>query len=186
MKVICISGKAGAGKDLFASILREHLEHSHNRKVLIIHYADLLKFVCQKFFGWNGEKNKSGRTLLQYVGTDVVRAKDENFWVDFLVKMLTFFEDQWDVVLIPDARFPNEIERMKALKYVSHVRVVRDNRKALTEEQESHASETALDHYPCDLVVENNGSVQDLVQFVEFSEELHWIAECVPRQMTGR
>ena len=48
MKVLCISAKARHGKDTAAEIIKEYLE-SLNKKVLIIHYADLLKFVCSAF-----------------------------------------------------------------------------------------------------------------------------------------
>ena len=45
-KVICISAKARHGKDTAAEILKEYLEHKGQR-VLITHYADLLKFICR-------------------------------------------------------------------------------------------------------------------------------------------
>ena len=49
MKVICISGKAQNGKDTTANILKGFMEHD-NYKVRIIHYADLLKFICRSIF----------------------------------------------------------------------------------------------------------------------------------------
>lgn len=57
MNVILISGKARSGKDSFANALSEILQ-SKNKKVLITHYADLLKYVCRQFFNWNGEKDE--------------------------------------------------------------------------------------------------------------------------------
>ena len=66
MKVICISGKARHGKDTLAGILKTHLEDQGN-KVLIAHFGDLVKYICEKFFDWNGQKDEEGRTLLQYV-----------------------------------------------------------------------------------------------------------------------
>lgn len=56
-KVICISGKAQHGKDTTATILKAALE-GRNNKVLIFHYADLLKYLCKEYFGWNGEKDE--------------------------------------------------------------------------------------------------------------------------------
>ena len=83
MKVILISGKAQHGKDTLAGMLKNHLEDKSYR-VLIAHYGDLVKYVCEKFFNWDGNKDEAGRTLLQYVGTDVVRKQNENFWAGFI------------------------------------------------------------------------------------------------------
>lgn len=57
MNVILISGKARSGKDSFANALSKILQ-SKDKKVLITHYADLLKYVCRQFFDWNGEKDE--------------------------------------------------------------------------------------------------------------------------------
>ena len=57
MKIICISGKAGHGKDYTANLLKEELE-ARGYSVLITHNADLLKYICKTFLGWNGEKTK--------------------------------------------------------------------------------------------------------------------------------
>ena len=45
MKVITISGKAQNGKDTTAGLLKAALE-ADGYKVLITHYADLLKYIC--------------------------------------------------------------------------------------------------------------------------------------------
>lgn len=65
MKVICISGKARHGKDTLAGILDEHLK-ANGHRVLIAHFGDLVKYICEKFFAWDGAKDEKGRTLLQY------------------------------------------------------------------------------------------------------------------------
>ena len=51
MKVITISGKAQNGKDTTAGLLKAALE-ADGYKVLITHYADLLKYICKQFFGY--------------------------------------------------------------------------------------------------------------------------------------
>ena len=101
MKVITISGKAQNGKDTTAGFLKDALE-ADGYSVLITHYGDLLKYICQKFFNWNGEKDEKGRSLLQYVGTDVIRAEQPDFWVGFVSNILDLFPDTWDYVLIPE------------------------------------------------------------------------------------
>lgn len=72
MKIISISGKAQSGKDTTAALLKEVLE-TDGYTVLIAHYADLLKYICKTFFGWNGVKDEAGRQMLQYIGTDSAR-----------------------------------------------------------------------------------------------------------------
>ena len=163
MKVFCISGKAQHGKDTTATLLKEILE-SGGGSVLIAHYGDLVKYVCKAFFGWDGKKDEHGRSILQYVGTDIVRRQNEDFWVGFIRDMLRFFDGQWEYVLIPDTRFPNEVEAMREAGFdVTHIRVKRENFKSpLTEEQQKHRSETALDDYPADQYVNNNGTISDL------------------------
>lgn len=161
MKVICISGHAQHGKDTAARFMRDAL--FGECKVLTVHYADLLKYICSQFFGWDGRKDCEGRTLLQYVGTDIVRKKRPDFWADFVSDILTMFNGFWDYVLIPDCRFPNEIERMKECGFdVTHVHIVRENfNSPLSEEQKKHPSETALDGYPADYILHNDGALSD-------------------------
>ena len=164
MKVICISGKAGSGKDAFGNMLKEQIE-KRGYGVLITHYGDLLKYMCKTLFDWNGEKDKAGRYLLQKVGTDIVRAKKPDFWVKYVSDILHMFSDQWDYVIIPDARFENEIDVLRNDPFFS-VTTIRMERElaedALTEEQKEHASETELDDYPFDYYVYNKGSLDDL------------------------
>ncbi len=163
MKVITISGKAQNGKDTTAGFLKDALE-ADGYSVLITHYGDLLKYICQKFFNWNGEKDEKGRSLLQYVGTDVIRAEQPDFWVGFVSSILDLFPDTWDYVLIPDCRFPNEVNTLKSCGFdVTHLRVVRDGFESpLTPEQQNHPSETALDDTEPDYTIHNNGTLGDL------------------------
>lgn len=167
MKVICIAGKAQHGKDTTAKMMREILEDK-GYCVLITHYADLVKYICKTFFGWNGEKDEYGRTLLQKVGTDIVRTQRPDFWVDFIVDVLKLFDGQWDFVLIPDCRFPNECDRIKAEFDAQILRVNRNNYATnLTEKQQKHPSEVSLDTYDFDAYIENDGTEDGLYKIVK-------------------
>lgn len=173
MKIVCISGHARNGKDTTAEILRNVL-WSRGKRVLITHYADLLKFMCEKLFSWDGKKDEHGRHILQYVGTDIIRAQRPDFWVDFIIQELELFGDNWDYVLIPDCRFPNELERLKEEGHdVIHLRVSRPSTEELTKDQAAHPSETALDHSVPDYLIVNDGSLVDLtgmvLRFVAFA-----------------
>lgn len=170
MKIITISAKARHGKDYTASTIKEELEKQGYR-VLIYHYADLLKWICKTFFGWNGKKDVEGRTMLQYVGTDVIRSHNPNYWVEFVRDFLDMFRDEWDYVILPDTRFPNEIEVLREMYDVLSLKVVRpDFDNGLTEEQKQHVSETALDNYNFDNTLINTGDTlydEIVVDFVE-------------------
>ena len=163
MKVVLISGKAQNGKDTFASILNEQLKND-GKRVLITHYADLLKYICRNYFGWDGNKDERGRQMLQYVGTDVIRKQNPSLWVDFVAMMLGYFHENWDYVIIPDCRFPNEVSTMVDNGFdVVHVRITRpDFISPLTEEQQKHPSEIALDDTAPDYYIENKGTLKDL------------------------
>lgn len=172
MKVILISGKARHGKDITAEIMKNELSAAGNR-VLVTHYADLVKYVCKEFFDWDGNKDEKGRTLLQYVGTDVVRNKTPDYWVNFIADILDFFGENWDYVIIPDCRFPNEIERMKACYECVHLRVRRESFDSiLTSVQQNHPSETALDDCEPDFWIDNNGTKEELkIKVTEWIKE---------------
>ena len=163
MKGFVISGSAQHGKDTTASFMKEELERA-GYTVLITHYADLLKYICKQYFDWNGEKDEDGRTLLQYVGTDIIRRNDPDFWVNFIISMLKFFGDRWDYVLIPDTRFPNEIIGLRSAGFqVVHIQVVRSGfEDSLTDEQREHVSETALSNVKPTFCFYNDGGLSDL------------------------
>ena len=163
MKVITISGKAQNGKDTTAGLLKAALE-ADGYKVLITHYADLLKYICK------------------HVGTDIIRQKCPDYWVGFVTSILELFPNEWDYVLIPDCRFPNEIDYLKEAGLDTvNLRVVRkDFKSPLTPEQQAHPSETALDDVEPDYYITNNGSLTDLKRNV-----IDWLVEYLgSHQMT--
>ena len=176
IKIFAVSGKAQHGKDTFANILYEELTNK-GYKVLLTHYADLLKYICKAFFDWDGEKDDKGRHILQYVGTDVVRKECPDYWARFVRDMIDLFGENWDYVIIPDTRFPNEIEVLKEhYQKVEHIRVVRPNfTSTLTEEQLNHPSETSLDNSIPDVIIRNEGAIEHLREFAkEYAEYGRW------------
>lgn len=151
MMILPIAGKAGHGKDTFAVMLKEELEKL-NKRVLILHYADYVKMCASLYYGWDGKKDEKGRSLLQWLGTDFVRSYDSNFWVDTVIRLISVFQNEFDVFLIPDARMLNEI--MLPYDDCWDICIKRFNEDGtdyrnplMTEEQLRHESETALDDY---------------------------------------
>lgn len=177
MKIILISGKAQNGKDTTANILKEKLEQKNN-KVLITHFGDLVKFICEKYFDWDGQKDERGRAILQRIGTNVIREQNPDYWVDFVINLLSILEEEgkWDYVLIPDARFHNEIQKFEDKKDwdVVSVRVNRLNfTSTLTQEQKNHPSETALDDYVFDYVIYAENGIDKLE--IEVDKFINWL-----------
>lgn len=171
MKVILISGKSGSGKDTFASFAREELKN-RNLRILTIHFADMVKEYAKLYYNWDGNKDKQGRQLLQYIGTDMVRKYYPNYWAELVAKFIAAAgkNDDFDVVLIPDLRFLNEYKKVK--KYNKDCITIRINKlnddgtfifnPTLTEEQNQHPSECELDDYCCDYMINNCGTLEDL------------------------
>lgn len=174
MQVILISGKAQHGKDTSANYLKAVLTR-HGKKVLITHYGDVLKHICKQFFDWDGVKDEQGRAMLQFVGTDTIRKADPDYFVTFTQTLLNFFPDAWDYVLIPDCRFPNEVDMIPGI----HLRVVRENFESpLTPEQQMHKSEVALDDHPYDHLIVNDGSLLKLHHTLEvFAISQGWVED---------
>ena len=167
MRVILVSGKAQSGKDSTAFIMKELLE-KQQKKVLIIHYADNLKLFAKNYFGWNGIKDEDGRKLLQWLGTDVIRKNYKDTWVDMIIALLKGIQTLYDYIIIPDVRFPNEVDKMCDNFDCITIRIIRPNfDNGLTDEQKNHPSETALDDYPMEYELINYGDLKNLLETIK-------------------
>lgn len=162
-KIIAISGKMGNGKDAVAQALKRTLEDENNR-VRIVHFGDLVKATCIWYYDWNREKDEAGRHLLQTVGTDIVRnTYDELYWARYVCTMLKLSKDHWDVAIIPDLRFDNELQKLFwtfGKENVKHIQVLaRYDVDKWSKKAKSHVSEHALNYskFIPDVIVHNNG-----------------------------
>ena len=148
MEIVLISGKAEAGKTTAANLLKKFLELD-GKRVAKVAYADYLKSMAKSFYNWNGEKDDAGRALLQRLGTDIIREKDPDFWVHVMIQTVHALRDEFDVVIIDDVRFPNEITAWEDV-FIRPI-VFRIERPGyenhLSPEQRMHPSETALDDW---------------------------------------
>lgn len=155
-KIITFSGKSCHGKDTSADILTKFLQEAGLR-VLRINMADFLKHIARQYLGWDGNKDEPGRTLLQQLGTEKVRHRFPDFWVDTVIKITKVLEDDFDYVLIGDCRFPNEISKWREEGYFVTTTLVRRpnfENDGLTEEQKQHPSETSVDGFKFDIILE--------------------------------
>lgn len=173
-RIIGLSGYAQSGKDTSASFLIEDgytrlafadvLRDSVYRLNPIIHQNIDSSVVRVKdlvdAFGWDYVKVNYPeiRGLLQRMGTDVGRVLfGENVWVDLAMKGI----EEGKNYVITDVRFPNEFEAIKT----AGGQVWRITRQG-TGPVNGHPSETALDGFEFDRVIENDGTLDELGEAV--------------------
>lgn len=115
------------------------------------------------------------RDFLQRLGTEAIRdGLHKNTWVNALMADYKKIAINWDCDgnstvesypnwIITDCRFPNEFKAIKDKGGIV-VRVKRDGIVPVN----AHPSETALDGFEFDYILENNGSLEDLKTSVTF------------------
>lgn len=109
------------------------------------------------------------RELLQKLGTEAMRnGLHSDTWVNALMSEFipysargSEYEEMVSKWIITDTRFPNEAQAIKKRGGV----VIRINRDI---GNGSHPSETALDDYNFDYIIDNNGSIEDLISSVRY------------------
>jgi hypothetical protein len=168
MTIISLSGKAECGKNLAGELLKIKLEEK-NKSCILLAYADLLKYLAQKYFGWNGIKDEVGRNLLQQIGTDKFRKSSPTFFVDFIIKLVDVIKNDFDYAIITDCRFVNEIQQWKKNQYnIISVHIERLNyTNQLTKEQQNHPSETKLDYYEFDYYIKSNTGKENMEKEID-------------------
>lgn len=119
---------------------------------------DRLKDVVDEH-GWEyAKKYPECRALLQRMGTEVGREMfGTNFWVEQGMRGVT----GESLVAFSDVRFYSEADAIRAVGG----KVIRINRKDHGPVN-GHRSETELDSYPFDLVLYNDGTLEDLAKEV--------------------
>lgn len=109
------------------------------------------------FDGWDKAKTADNdiRNLLQRLGTEAGRQIiDENLWVGMGEDKI---ERAGGPVVVTDCRFPNEIALIRRRKGLL-IWVEREGVGAVN----AHASEHSVSKADCDLVLTNNGTIEDL------------------------
>ena len=118
--------------------------------------------------------NESARTIMQWLGTDVFRKKDKNFWVKTLErKYINFIVSQQQNtnktktnqinVVVTDVRFQNEIDFIH--KYGG--KVIKIYRESINDKS-THIAENGIDDIKdYDFLINNNGTIEDLHNNIE-------------------
>ena len=190
-KIIGICGLIGSGKGTVADILEE----SHG--FVKISFADSLKDAVAAVFGWQrsllegdtdesrawreevdvwwaerlGNPHLTPRWVLQQWGTEVCRNSFHNdIWIASVERKIADLDRD---VVIPDTRFPNEVDMIQRLTgQVWHVKrgedpawFVRYQHRGMIP-PDIHPSEWAWARSTFDQVISNDGSLSDLKEKV--------------------
>ena len=158
MKLYLICGKARAGKDTFAKLIKQ-VEVKDNNKVCILKLTAPLYSWVEDYFNYDKEKDEKPRELLQTLGYDILqlKLKKKDFLLDYLITTIEVLDNYYDVGLITDGRLVHEIEVLKE-KYPNIKTILLTNMKdnKLTNKEKSHQTEIDLDDYKdFDYIVEN-------------------------------
>lgn len=164
-KVIIISGKARAGKDTTGSYLKEFFT-LNNKTAVTIAYADYIKMYAKKISDWDGKDDTKPRTLLQELGTEIIRNRiDQNFFIKRIIEDIKVYSFFFDYVIITDARIEKEITKIKEIyKDVISLNIERPNFvNELSSSETKHITETGLDNFSdFDHIIINDGTLEDL------------------------
>ena len=172
MKLYLICGKARAGKDTFAKLIKQE-EEKDNNKVCILKLTAPLYSWAEDYFNYDKEKDEKPRELLQTLGYDILqlKLKKKDFLLDYLITTIEVLdnyyekdllvtmlnENYYDVGLITDGRLVHEIEVLKE-KYPNIKTILLTNKQdnKLTNKEKNHQTEIDLDDYKdFDYIVEN-------------------------------
>lgn len=164
VKIYILSGKSGCGKTQVANYIINYYD-KYNKKGISLAYADYLKDYAKRILGWDGKEETKPRTFLQQIGSELIKEHvNKDLVVDRLLDDIEVFSYFYDVIVISDARFIDEINLVKnKYKDSISINIVRDQENKLTLEEKNHDTETSLDSYnDYDHVIKNNGTLTQL------------------------
>lgn len=165
-KIIVIAGKARSGKNTIGDFLKKLYEQD-NKKTIISPYTKYLKKYIKEITGDYVDNDNKPRELLQQLGVEIIKEKLKKYdmFIDRQLDDIDIYSYFFDSIIIPDARFPKEIDILKE-KYqnVISIKVVSNLENNMTEKEKQHVTETSLDDYPdsnFDYII-NNDNLEEL------------------------
>ena len=189
--IIGLHGKIGAGKDATCEIMRYFLYRnaetfsfeewsmsggfSNWRNVKISHR---LKEIVSMLTGYTMEQIEDRslkdapiktwkdshvtlRTVMNEVGTEIARKLNPDIWIMSTFSTYDENEDDW---IITDVRFPGEADYIR-----NKGGIIIDIKRDIDYQTVNydHLTETAMNDYSYDYVIDNNGSIEDLKEEVK-------------------
>ncbi len=161
--IFCICGKAKSGK----STIGKHLIDEYTRmgyKVISSPYTKYLKKYIEQITGKSINEDNKPRYLLQKLSSDLIKKelKYNDFFIRRQLEDISIYKYFFDIIVIPDVRFPEEISVLKE-KYNNVIsigvnRVDFDN--GLTSDEKNDITEISLDNYNnYDYVINNDKNI---------------------------
>ena len=148
MKIFVVGGKSGSGKGEVAKMIEEYYIYKL-KKAVVTEFSKYLKNFAKELTDWDGVSQNKPRDFLQSFGTKI-RAYDKYFFTRRMIEDINVYAlADIDVVIISDARMPEEFEEMKE-NYDDAYSILVINQFAkskLTVAQQAHITETALENY---------------------------------------
>lgn len=163
-KLYVLSGKPRHGKDTVAKILEKIYE---GKKIIKLSYGVYPKYYVKEICGWDGKDETKPRTKLQEISLKA-REKNPNYMVRRMEEDINILKDYVDIIIITDARLPEEVEMPKEKFNAKTIKVIRTNFESpLTENEQNHILETSLDNYNnFDYIIKNDGDISSLFEKV--------------------
>lgn len=160
--IVCICGRAFSGKSFAGEIIGDFCVKK-NLQVVVSPYTKYLKMYISQITEWDMSEVNKPRDLLQKLSSELIKEKLDNkdFFVNRQLEDIDFYSYFFDVIIIPDVRFPREIEVLKErYSRVFSVGIIRDCCDSnLSLEQKNDVTEVALDDYSdYDYVIFNDGT----------------------------
>lgn len=161
--IIGLSGKMGTGKSTLANHIMNKYKSSTTVKIAGLLY-ELQDMIYSKLnMKLVGEKDRPLLIALGMWGRD----QDQNFWTSKAMEKAKLLELIKDVIIIDDIRFPNEAQAILDNNGIL-IRIEGKQRGPnLTEDMMNNVSETALDSFPFENVIDNSTGLNDTIRQLE-------------------
>ena len=162
-RIIVLCGKAQSGKNLVANIIRDYY-NDLGLKSAVISYAFYLKNYAKNILGWDGNENSKPRDFLQQVGVELIKNRiNPNMLIDRVIDDIKVYSYFFDVIIISDARFIDEIQIIRDRFSNVFVVHINGNSNNLNDKQRNHSTETGLDNFfDYDYDIDNFGNIDEL------------------------
>ena len=172
-KIIGITGPAGSGKDTAADYLLQRLPHGYRKRS----FAQPIKEMVQTGLNLSTEQvygsdkdivderyGITPRRMLQTLGTEWGR---ELVHPDVWVKAMEAVNavPGYGELVIPDVRFKNEAEFVRANGKLIHI-VGRNENDLIMNDDNDHISEAGIEILPDDIVIRNEDLIETFYDYI--------------------
>lgn len=159
-QIFIINGSAGVGKDTFVELMSTCLNNMLKKTCSVVNFSSVDKVkVIAKEIGWDGTKSERDRKFLSELKALTGEYYDMSF-KSMQSKVDEFYKNRNGQILFLHIREPDEIGRAVKEFNAKTILIVRDSVKHIT----SNISDENVFNYKYDFIIENNGTIEDLMK----------------------